>query len=240
MGYIPPMQPEGMEILFVRWSPPHLAALAAVILCMLMILLVFRKGAQEDFRFRCGRGFAILLFVCWLVSSLVPFFLSDGVDWKDKLPLHFCNLMTPVCCAALWFRAKWACSLAYFGIMAACVQALVTPSLVYGFPRFEYFDFFISHGLLFLAGLFIPLVLGWRAERSDVVKVLLMGDAYLICIIPVNLWLGTNYGFTRIAPPGSILEYLGQAPWYFLTMQIPAMAILFLLYLPVRNRKTHE
>ena len=49
--------------------------------------------------------------------------------------------------------------------------------------------------------------------------------------------LGTNYGFTRYAPAGTVLEYFGPAPWYLLTLQLPALAILRLLYLTVRIRE---
>ena len=80
-------------------------------------------------------------------------------------------------------------------------------------------------------------MLEWRARPWDDVKTLLLCDAYLLLIIPVNIWLRTNYGFTRYAPEGSVLEYFGPAPWYLLTLQIPALAVLRLLYLTVRPRK---
>ena len=95
----------------------------------------------------------------------------------------------------------------------------------------------MGHGLLLVSALYLPLVLGWRSRPWDDIKTLLLCDAYLLLIIPVNIWLGTNYGFTRYAPEGSILEYFGPAPWYLLTLQIPALAVLRLLYLTVRPRK---
>ena len=223
--------------LFIRWSVPHWAALAVVGAFALAISAIFHQGRNEEFRFRVGKIFALLLLALWIIVSLVRLFWSNDGGWKESLPLHYCNLMEPVCCMALWFRSRWACRLAYFGIMAACVQALVTPDLLHGIPHVEYFLFFISHGLLLIAGVFIPVVLGWRAEPWDAVKVLLQSDAYILCMIPVNFFLGTNYGFTEFAPQGSILDYMGGSPWYFLSMQIPAMGVLFLLSLPVRKRE---
>ena len=67
---------------------------------------------------------------------------------------------------------------------------------------------------------------------------LLLMDAYLLCIHPVNLLLDTNYGFTMESPvPGCILDYAGPAPWYYLLLQIPAFALFSLLRLPVRARQ---
>lgn len=220
----------------MRWSPSHWGALAVIIVCTSLVLFTSLRSSGERCRRKAGKIFAVCLLIAWIVDSLIPF--GGGVvSWRDQLPLHFCNVMMPICCIALWFNSRWACSLAYFSIMTACIQALATPSLVEGFPQIEYVAFFLSHGLLFMAGLFIPLVLGWRAQRFDFLKVLLWGDVYLLCMIPLNLWFGSNYGFTRISPPGSILEYMGNPPWYFLTMQIPALLVLFLISLPVRKKR---
>ena len=106
-----------------------------------------------------------------------------------------------------------------------------------GFPSAAFFAFFVGHGLLLISALYLPVVLGWRARPWDDVKTLGLCDAYLLLIIPVNVWLGTNYGFTRYAPAGTVLEYFGPAPWYLLTLQLPALAILRLLYLTVRIRE---
>ncbi|MFR4222891.1 MAG: TIGR02206 family membrane protein [Akkermansia sp.] len=157
--------------------------------------------------------------------------------WQDRLPLHFCSLMTLVCFIALWFRKPWACAVAYFGVLTASVQGLITPMLYDGFPSAAFFAFFVGHGLLLISALYLPVVLGWRARPWDDVKTLGLCDAYLLLIIPVNVWLGTNYGFTRYAPAGTVLEYFGPAPWYLLTLQLPALAILRLLYLTVRSEE---
>jgi uncharacterized membrane protein YwaF len=62
-------------------------------------------------------------------------------------------------------------------------------------------------------------------------------DAYLVCIHPVNLLLGTNYGFTMESPvPGCILDYAGPAPWYYLLLQLPALALFSLMRLPVKEK----
>ena len=48
--------------------------------------------------------------------------------------------------------------------------------------------------------------------------------------------LGTNYGFTVATPAGgSVLDFLGPWPWYLLWMQVPALALMYLLTLPFRR-----
>ena len=100
-----------------------------------------------------------------------------------------------------------------------------------------FYVFFIAHGLLLIVALAIPVLTGWRARGYDDVKALLLMDAYVLLIIPVNLWLDTNYGYTQGIPvEGTLLDYLGEAPWYYLWAQLPVLAVFRLLMLPVHDK----
>ena len=222
--------------LFIRWSLVHWAALGAVALAAAILLWGGRRLRMEK-RILVGKVLGAVFLLTFLAETFGRIVQEHWEPWQDRLPLHFCSLMTLVCFIALWYRRPWACAAAYFGVLTASIQGLITPMLYEGFPSAAFFAFFIGHGLLFISALYLPLVLEWRARPWDDVKTLLLCDAYLLLIIPVNIWLRTNYGFTRYAPEGSVLEYFGPAPWYLLTLQIPALAVLRLLYLTVRPRK---
>lgn len=221
---------------FIRWSASHLGALAA----LLLICIVFLVGGR-----RCGEKVRCCL--CrFLALSMLLVTLGEYVfirlghaagPWGEDLPLHYCSVMMFVSAYALWTRAPWASAMVFFSVLTASVQALITPTLGLDFPHPRYFFFFGSHGMLFLAALALPLLCGWRARRWDFLLAAALMDCYLLCIIPVNLMLGTNYGFTQEAPPGSLLSYLGPAPWYYALLHLPAIGIFWALSLPVRERK---
>ena len=213
-----------MAPLFVRWSLPHWAALGCGRLRMESRLFV-------------GKILGGVFLLTFLMETFGRIVREHWEPWQDRLPLHFCSLMALVCFIALWFRTPWACAVAYFGVLTASVQGLITPMLHDGFPSAAFFAFFVGHGLLLISALYLPAVLQWRARPWDDMRALGLCDAYLVLIIPVNIWLDTNYGFTRYAPAGTVLEYFGSAPWYLLTLQIPALVLLRLLYLTVRVRK---
>ena len=230
------MMPEDAVPLFVRWGPSHWGALGAVALAAVLLLWGARRLRREK-RVLVGKVLGAVFLMTFLAETFGRIVREHWEPWQDRLPLHFCSLMTVVCFIALWRRRPWACAAAYFGVLAASVQGLITPMLYDGFPSAGYFAFFAGHGLLLISALYLPVVLSWRARPWDDVKTLLLCDAYLLLIIPVNIWLGTNYGFTQHAPAGSVQEYFGTAPWYLLALQIPALAVLRLLYLTVRPRK---
>ncbi len=224
---------------FIRWGTPHLGALALLLLCTTAILVAGRRCGERGRLFIC-RALAATIALEFVIEHIVRLCLNSYGPWRENLPLHFCSVMMVIAVIALWRRQHWACAFVYFSVLTASIQALITPALVQGFPSVAFFFFFLSHGLLFIAALTIPVVLGWRAKLVDTLRCVLLGDLYILCAIPINTWLGTNYGFTQHGPAeGSMLDYLGPAPWYYLWLQLPALGLFLLMFIPVRKKAPH-
>ncbi len=226
---------------FIRWGIPHITALAVTLL-FTTALLVFGLRCRDRGRHLICRALAALLAVEFAGEHLLRLCTDSYGPWRENLPLHFCSIMMVIAIIALWWRKRLACAFVYFGVMAASIQGLITPALADGYPSLRFFIFFLSHGLLLVVALAIPVLLGWRYRRFDNLRCVLLADLYLLCVIPANLWLGTNYGFTQHAPAeGSMLDYLGSAPWYYLWLQLPVLGLFWLMSLPVRqHQKTQE
>ena len=222
---------------FVRWSAPHLWAVTITVLTAAALLLLGSKQSERKRHLIC-RVLACIVAVQFIGEYTWRAFSDAYGPWRYNLPLHFCSLMLIVAFIALWWRAHWACAMVYFGVLTASIQALITPDMAAGYPSIAFFIFFISHGLLLVIALAIPVLLRWRARGWDDLRTLLLMDLYVICIIPVNIWLGTNYGYTQGSPvEGCLLDYLGPAPWYYLWVQLPVLAVFRLMMLPVHDSR---
>ncbi len=220
---------------FIRWSAPHIIALILTVLVAALVLWLGRRMKEPGRFILCRVLGAIVLFQ--LVSEFVwRAFSDDYGPWEYNLPLHFCSFMSVFAFIALWWRVRWACTVVYFGVLAGSIQGLITPAMANGYPSMAFFVFFVAHSLLLVVALSIPLLLGWRARGWDDLKTLLLMDAYVLLVHPINLWLNTNYGYTQGVPvDGTLLDYLGPAPWYYLWAQLPVLALLRLLMLPVHD-----
>ena len=220
----------------VRWSASHWGAIIATALVTLCIIGGALKKPLEV-RQKICRALAVVVALIYLADSSFILLTQHHGSWEQNLPLHFCSMMLLVAVFALWTRQRAACWMLYFGALTACLQGLITPALEADYPTLRYFLFFFLHGILMPAALAVPLLLGMRARLRDVVISQMMMNTYLVCVHPINLLLGTNYGFTMESPvPGCILDYAGPAPWYYLLLQIPAFALFCLLRLPVRDK----
>lgn len=223
---------------FEMWSCTHWYTLA-VIAGLITAILACGYHLSAAKRIIMCKSIAMANLVVF-VAEYIWRFTQHSIELfiKDELPLHFCAVMALLCFIALWWGPRWARSLVYFGVLSASIQGLITPAITYGFPKVDFFFFFGSHGLLLLSALAIPFLTDWKAKAKDPVRSVLLMNAYLIVIHPINILLGSNYGFTTAAPAGSILDGLGPAPWYYLWLELPALALFCLMYIPVRRKNT--
>lgn len=222
---------------FVRWGTPHLAVVVLTLIAAVGVGILGQR-APERTRLLFCKGMSIALVGMLIIEFTWRHTGGVSTPWQENLPLHFCSVMIVISAIALWWRKRWACALVFFGVLTASIQGLITPALEDGFPRFAFFIFFFSHSMLFLAAVAVIFVQRWRARRKDILRSLLLMDAYLLAILPINVCLGTNYGFTQKSPiPGCILDYLGAAPWYYLWLQLPALGLFSLMYLAVRESR---
>lgn len=222
---------------FQMWSNTHLCTLLVIMLVTVGVIIL-GKSLTPPKRHQLCRGLAWVILLFYTFEYAWRF---SQHSWphilEHELPLHFCAIMALLCFIALWWEPRWARSLVYFGVLSASIQGLLTPAITYGFPSVNFFLFFISHGLLMLAALCIPFLTDWRAKAKDPLRSVLLMNAYLVVIHPINLILGSNYGYTTAAPAGSILETLRTpAPWYYLWLELPALGLFCFMYLFVRRK----
>ncbi len=222
---------------FVRWSASHWGAVIVTLIVTIFILKLGLRAPVQEQKNRICRMLAVVVGLIYVADSGYIIISQHHGSWEQNLPLHYCSMMLLVAVIALWTRNRTACWVLYFGALTACLQGLITPALDRDFPTLRYICFFCLHGILMPAALAVPLLLKMRARFRDVLISLFLMDVYLMLIHPINLLLGTNYGFTMKSPvPGCILDYLGPAPWYYLLLQLPVIGLFGCMYLFVRDR----
>src|SRR4029079_10024583 len=118
-------------------------------------------------------------------------------------------------------------------VLGGTLQALITPELDRGYPAFEFFRYFIQHGALVTAVLYCILVMQIKISWRDLWNGVIYFQVYLVGIHIFNMILHSNYSYT-MAKPGSdtILNFLGDWPWYIVSGEVLMIFIFILLLSP--------
>jgi len=113
---------------------------------------------------------------------------------------------------------------------------LITPNLILDFPHPFFWSFFIQHGVIVIVALYLPLAMGWKPRNGVVPRVFFWNQVYFITALTANSTLGTNFGFLARKPKtASLLDHLGDWPLYLLWLQLLAILLMTLLFLPFRR-----
>lgn len=218
---------------FVLFGPSHLAAIALTLAVPLMMALVARHEHQGPPADRATRtGLALLLLGGWIFWYGISAWRGE-LTLERFLPMHLCDWAQIALMIALITRNQFAYELGYFWGLGGTLQGLITPTVYYGFPDAAFFAFFIQHGGVIAALLYLTLGTRLRPYLRSLPRVALASLGYLAAAGLVDWLLGVNYGFLREKPAGqNLLTMLADWPWYIPQLVAIGFVFIGLYYLP--------
>ena len=218
---------------FVLFGPPHLTAIALTLTVPLALALLARHehlGQHADRLARMGlAGLLVAGWLCWY--SLAAWRHELRLDYG--LPMNLCDWAEIALVVALLTRGHFAYELGYFWGLGGTLQGMLTPTLYYDFPDLQFIFFFIQHGGVIAALLYLTLGTRLRPTAASLPRVIGASFAYLGAAALLDWSFGLNYGFLRAKPLGqNLLGLMSPWPWYIPELVAAGMGFVLLYYLP--------
>jgi hypothetical integral membrane protein (TIGR02206 family) len=212
-------------------SGEHLLTLAVIAACISALLMAarLRPGAWT---ISAGRLLALVIVIneCgWWV------WLASQHTWSASyaLPLQLCDVVAFVAAAALWSRRPLLVELTYFWGIAGTANGLISPDLPDHFPSYLFLQYFIAHGAIVAAALFLVAGIRITPRPGAVARVLALTLGLVALDAGANLLTGGNYMYLRHTPAvPNLLDLMGPWPLYIVTAAGLAVAIFVALDLP--------
>lgn len=218
---------------FVSFGTSHQIALAATVLTPLLLSLWVRACGGTPWPRRLVRfGLAAAIIGIWALWYVVAW-RQGWLDIGNGLPLDLCGWAAIACAITLVRPNRRAFELAYFWGLGGTVQAVLTPDTPYDFPEIRFIVFWVFHGGIIAAVLFMVFGLKMRPCGASLRRVLLWTLGYAAIAGLADWLLGVNYGFLR-AKPGhvSLFDAMPEWPFYLPVLFALGLASLALYYLP--------
>lgn len=216
------------------FSPEHLFALGAALMSGVLLAAVFWRvnpGHRARSITRCALAIILLgselSWQWWQVQA-------DIWDIRSSLPLHLCDIALLLSVVMLIWRIPVLFELIYFWAFSGSLHAMITPDLgQYEFPHFHFFQYFVSHGTVILATIYMAIAEHFRPYWSSIWKVFWVTNIYAFCVGMFNLATTSNYLMLSAKPAvPTVVDYLGPWPWYILGLEAIGLLSCILYYLP--------
>lgn len=219
---------------FVLFSPAHFAIMAAIP-CVAALLAWLVQGKPEAAR-RARLAFGCFL----LVNELVWYgykLRHEGVRFPEGLPLQLCDLSLWLSVISLLALRRWTFEPAWFVGIAGASMAVLTPELWAPAWSYPTAYFFVAHGGIIAAMLFLVWSGQARPGPGAMWRGLLVLNLWAAIVGTFNAVFHTNYMYLCHKPvSASALDAMGPWPWYLLAGEAAALVLFSLLALPFRRR----
>jgi hypothetical integral membrane protein (TIGR02206 family) len=226
---------------FILFSKTHWMTFFLLVGTIFLIFLFRRVLRKQPINNIIRLGLAAILVISEI--SLHAWLWQIG-NWSIQysLPFHLSSVSILLSAVLLLTKSYSLFEFTYFAGVGSALQAMLTPDISsYTFPHFRYVHFFISHGGIVVANLFIVLVEKYRPTVKSVWKAFLYLNLYTFFVFLLNYLIEGNYMYISEKPVNpSMLDYLGPWPFYLIPLEVIAIATFILLYLPFWFFDKHE
>lgn len=204
-----------------------------------MALSAFARG-RDGLRFdeAIRLTLAAIVGVNWLAWMALLYF-KGWLNIGNEIPLNLCDWATVATFVALVWPSQKSFELAYFWGLCGTLQALLTPDCRYDFPDAQFTLFFVYHGGIIAAVLYLTLGRRMRPLPESFPRVIAWTLLYAGVAGLADWLLGTDYGFLRSKPDhATFLSLLSRWPWYLPELLVAAIVFMAIVYAPffIRDR----
>src|SRR5579863_3957048 len=217
---------------FVFMGTSHVTAIALSFAAPAALSGIARRynTARTDEIIRWTLAFVIALnWALWMALLYFKGWLNIG----NEIPLNLCDWATVAVFIALLLPTQRSFEVAYFWALCGTLQALITPDCVYDFPDAQFTLFFVYHGGIIAAVLYLTLGRGMRPVPMSFPRVIGWTLIYGAVAGAADAVLGTDYGFLRAKPDHlTLLSYLSPWPYYLPELVLVAIVFMAICYLP--------
>ena len=218
----PPLNilPDTFWDVFVPYGVVHLAAVAVCVLVIAALALAGRALRKRG-ETRLRRALGIFGLLYWLSYNV--WWNRHGVDFTGGLPLQICDLNGVIAPLVLLTQHRWLRATLYYWAFALSTQAFIQPALQVGPANPIFYWFWAQHTIILAYAVYDLAVLNFRPQWRDLMRCTAVGALYLAVVVPLNVLLGSDYGFLGNWPAQAIPPFVAAlGPW-------PARAVILVL-----------
>lgn len=201
----------------------------SIVITSVLVLVNLPKYFSWAKHANYGKLLGLMLLANMLIENWYSWRLGTW-SVKDNLPLHLCGISGLIAIISLFkYNVTLANLLFYWGITGG-IHSLLTPEFDLGRDGYFFYGYFISHGGLLLASIFLIKQRDFKPEKGSWLKAFLFIQIAVLLIGSFNWATGSNYMYLLAPPLVNNPLIIGKWPWYIVVFEGLALLHFIILY----------
>ncbi len=218
----------------------HLVMLGIIVSCSIVIPIYAKKYLNNAQQHRLGSFAGWLVFINFLLWFPILIY-SETFKIDQHLPLQLCHYGNLLIIPVMVYKNEKIFRILYFWVMAATLQAMITPDIQADAPHYWFWRYWGVHAGPVFCYIYAAVVYGFRPTPKSIWHSWLALNVVVAFTGMVNWLLGSNYAYLCRKPPvESLFDYIGPWPWYLLVAEGVALVLFGLVYLPFLASNTRK
>jgi len=217
---------------FEAFGLQHLFAIVFFIFVGFLFISWAKKLSAKK-QIKVGNIFGASLSITIIIWTFLKIYERGNFDITQDLPFHLCNFIALFLPVFSFIRKKIYYEILLFWILAGTTQAILTPELKTGFPNYQFLKYWYVHASLIIFIFYATFIYKIQPTLKSVFYSFFALQGYFILVLFVNKLTGANYFYLNRKPiEASMLDYLGDWPYYILMVELILLPYFLLIYLP--------
>ena len=216
---------------------PEWWATNGITVSVIVLLLLHAKDLKDSSLIKFT--YFVGIFLCFRVVFIQFYQLYMNI-WvaASSIPLHLCGLSSILAGLVILKKNQFAYECLFYWGLAGAFQSLLTPEFTLGKEdQILYIDYFVSHGGIIFAALYLTIILGMRPREDSWLKIFLFSQILIPVIGSINWLLNANYMYLNARPSAGNPLIIGDWPYYIIFVELIALGNFWLLYQPIKMFK---
>jgi hypothetical integral membrane protein (TIGR02206 family) len=157
---------------------------------------------------------------------------KGNFNTQEDLPLHLCSFLALAVPFLSVTKKFLYYEIFFFLILAGTLQSLITPDES-NYLNFPFFRYWFVHAGLVIFMFYATFIFKMKPTLRSVGKSFLGMQIYMLLMLVLNYFLGSNYFYTNRKPEvATALDLFGDWPQYILIVEVLIIPYFLLIYLP--------
>ena len=210
---------------------------------VIYLIILLGKVLNANFSSSLTKIIGFILLSRFVLIHPYQYYCLDIWSFKSSLPLHLCGISAFLSGLLMFWKNQIAYECLFYWGLCGAFHSLLTPEMTNGNQGLLYFEYYLSHGGIILATLYLTFIIGMRPRQTSWLYIFIYSQLLIPIIGLVNLILDSNYLYLSSPPDANnpIINFIRLQPRLIYIIFIDFVALLhFYFVYKLFNFKTEN